>query len=293
MAKTSGSSKPTNNLKKTTKNYKKEANNKNVKKEPQVHSNNKSTKVVKEVYSNNSNKHIKTEAKQNNLILIFIVILVLQLIIMLSYSRKINHLEKLVTNYQNNMEKELKDLYKTSGKTVFLGDSIIDYYDLDKYFDNDNYINQGISGNSTRDVLDRLKSSIYDYNPDRVVLLIGTNDIVRGIKRDETIDNIKEIIKRIKKNNKKTKILVQSLSPVNTEIYGNSVENRTNDEIKRINKEIKIVCEELGIMYINTYDELTDKNGNFKQEYTVDGLHFSKSGYSKLTSIINRVLENK
>ena len=40
-------------------------------------------------------------------------------------------------------------------------------------------------------------------------------------------------------------------------------------------------------------NELTDKNGNFKQEYTVDGLHFSKSGYSKLTSIINRVLENK
>ena len=174
---------------------------------------------------------------------------------------------------------------------VFLGDSITSRYDLNKYFPNYNVYNSGIAGNMTKDILENMENRIFAYNPTKVFILIGTNDLVySGLDNDGIKNNIEEIINKIYEKNSNTKIYLESIYPVNNSLNKEIVETRTNDNIKDLNNKIEKICNNK-CTYINMYDNLTDKNGNMKRIYTVDGLHLNKIGYkvvaSKLTKYLN------
>lgn len=175
---------------------------------------------------------------------------------------------------------------------VFLGDSITSRCDLNKYFSNYNVYNSGIAGNMTKDILDNMENRVFVYNPTKVFILIGTNDLVySGLDNDGIKNNIEEIINKIYEKNSNTKIYLESIYPVNTSLNKEIVETRTNDNIKNLNNKIEKICDNNKCTYINMYDNLTDKNGNMKRIYTVDGLHLNKIGYkvvaSKLTKYLN------
>lgn len=175
---------------------------------------------------------------------------------------------------------------------VFLGDSITSRYDLNKYFPNYNVYNSGIAGNMTKDILENMENRVFAYNPTKVFILIGTNDLVySGLDNDGIKNNIEEIINKIYEKNSNTKIYLESIYPVNNSINKEIVETRTNDNIKDLNNKIEKICNNNKCTYINMYDNLTDKNGNMKRIYTVDGLHLNKIGYkvvaSKLTKYLN------
>lgn len=175
---------------------------------------------------------------------------------------------------------------------VFLGDSITSRCDLNKYFPNYNVYNSGIAGNMTKDILDNMENRVFIYNPTKVFILIGTNDLVySGLDNDGIKNNIEEIINKIYEKNSNTKIYLESIYPVNTSLNKEIVETRTNDNIKNLNNKIEKICDNNKCTYINMYDNLTDKNGNMKRIYTVDGLHLNKIGYkvvaSKLTKYLN------
>ena len=175
---------------------------------------------------------------------------------------------------------------------VFLGDSITSRCDLNKYFPNYNVYNSGIAGNMTKDILDNMENRVFVYNPTKVFILIGTNDLVySGLDNDEIKNNIEEIINKIYEKNSNTKIYLESIYPVNNSLNKEIVETRTNDNIKDLNNKIEKICNNNKCTYINMYDNLTDKNGNMKRIYTVDGLHLNKIGYkvvaSKLTKYLN------
>ena len=175
---------------------------------------------------------------------------------------------------------------------VFLGDSITSRCDLDKYFPNYNVYNSGIAGNMTKDILDNMENRVFVYNPTKVFILIGTNDLVySGLDNGGIKNNIEEIINKIYEKNSNTKIYLESIYPVNNSLNKEIVETRTNDNIKDLNNKIEKICNNNKCTYINMYDNLTDKNGNIKRIYTVDGLHLNKIGYkvvaSKLTKYLN------
>ena len=183
---------------------------------------------------------------------------------------------------------ETKEVVKKD-KIIFLGDSITHRYDLKKYYDNKNIINQGIEGNTTENVLERLQTGVYDYNVKKVILLIGTNDIG---DQEDPIENIKLIINKIKSHDNSIEIIVESIYPINntknSKIKKDVVGTRNNEKIKETNKKIKEICKEKNITYVNVYDKLTDKNGNLKLEYTVEGLHISDDGYKKITNVLSK-----
>ena len=174
---------------------------------------------------------------------------------------------------------------------VFFGDSITDYYDLNKYYDN-YVINSGISGNQTPDLLNRM-DDVYKYNPSKVFLLIGINDLHANRSVDEIADNIENIILEIKENRKYTQIYVESVYPINREIMTNPsvyVGNATNEDVKLLNKKIKNICNQLDVTYIDLYNKLIDENGNLKQSYTKEGLHISDEGYIEITNILKQYI---
>ena len=232
---------------------------------------------------NLSQKNIYLKYIDRNFSLILLIMLAIMIILMFFNNL---HLKKIIKILDS--KTETKEVVKKD-KIIFLGDSITHRYDLKKYYDNKNIINQGVEGDTTEDIINRLQTSIYDYNVRKVILLIGTNDI--GIGKDP-IENIKLIINKIKSYDNSIEIIVESIYPINntknSKIKKDVIGARNNEKIKETNKKIKEICKEKNITYVNVYDELTDKNGNLKLEYTVEGLHISDEGYKKITNILNK-----
>ena len=168
---------------------------------------------------------------------------------------------------------------------MFLGDSITDFYSLEEYYDNLPVVNSGISGNKTTDILNNMKERVYQYNPTKIFLLIGTNDLDSTDEDivEVTFDNIKKIVNEIRENRSDATIYVESVYPVNSTIENNSVSNRTNKKIRNLNKKLSSYCDGENCNYINLYDDLIDDEGNLKEEYTEDGLHLNSLGYVVIT----------
>lgn len=193
------------------------------------------------------------------------------------------------TTYDHNHNKE-EDL--TGETIVFLGDSITNGYKLDSHFKtytkNYSVINSGINGNVTDDILNNLKHRVLQYNPSKVFLLIGTNDIGLGKDTDYITDNVEKIIEKIKKHDKKTQIYVESVYPVDEE--KNTASGRNNDTIKELNKKVKTLCKKDNITYIDCYDSLLNDEGQLKDEYTYDGLHLTEKGYDVVTKKLEKYI---
>lgn len=179
---------------------------------------------------------------------------------------------------------------------VFLGDSITDFYDLEKYYANLPVVNSGISGNQYGDLLYHLPERVYIYNPTKVFLLIGTNDIAfTDITNEELVDRIIEICDKIHKNKKNTQIYVESIYPVNKTEDNDKVDLsmvavRENDRIKEINTLLKQKVTAKKYHYVDMYSLLKDENDNLNLDYTTDGLHISDAGYEVITKAIKKII---
>ena len=185
-------------------------------------------------------------------------------------------------------------VYKMDENIVFFGDSITNKYKVEEFFSNTYVINSGISGDKSEDLLNRM-NDVYKYNPSKVFILIGINDLNNGIKEDEILNNIQKIINGIKTNRMHSKIYIESVYPINRDIFNEKDysfnEDISNDTIKKFNKKLKKLCKENDITYINVYDSLLDDNGNLKDVYTLEGLHLNDLGYFKVTSTINKYIK--
>lgn len=227
---------------------------------------------------------------KNKPIILVIIILILLTLIVLDFIF-FKHIDKNEENYnQYKIEASAVDNF------VFLGDSITDFYPLDELYDDLPVINSGVSGYTTDDILDNIDSMVYVYNPTKVFLLIGTNDIQQGKDEAYIVSNIKKIVKNILKKRPKTKIYIESIYPINNtdneKIDHSVVGIRTNKVIKKINKNLKKYCENNNYTYINMYDELADSDGNISLKYTKEGLHLTDMGYLKVTKTLYKYLND-
>lgn len=194
-------------------------------------------------------------------------------------------------------EKEtVKEKIVIDNNYLFLGDSITEVYDLDKYYPDLPVVNSGVSGYTTKDILERLDEMVYQYNPSKVFLLIGTNDLDKKVSNEEIFDNIKKIIKNIKEKRPYAEIYLESIYPINNTdnpIIGDYMinGNRRNEDIIEINRNLVKFAKEENITYIDLYSKLLDDSGMLKLEYTKDGLHMSDKGYEVITGELMKYIE--
>ena len=233
-------------------------------------------------FLSSKNNNIKEKTNSKTLIAIIIIICLLTFIIY-HYTTFNHHKVKVVT--------KIKEVEKVPANYLFLGDSITDFYDLDKYYNDLPVVNSGISGNTTDDILNDMKKRAYQYNPSKVFLLIGTNDLIHNKSNEEIVEKVEKIIEEIKENRSKAEIYLQSIYPVNYKLSPYMVKNRKNDDIKEINEKLEDYCEDNDITYIDMYDLLKDKDDNFSSEYTKDGLHPNDDGYEVITKELKKYLD--
>lgn len=187
---------------------------------------------------------------------------------------------------------QVKNLRK--GDIVFLGDSITEMYDLEKYYSYP-IINSGVSGWTTDDILSHLEEKVFQYHPKILVLLIGTNDINNGKDSTYIASNIEKIVDRIIEEESKVEIYIESIYPINNtdqeKIDHQLVGKRTNEVIRDINKKVKKCCKLKGLNYIDMYSLLLDERGELNLIYTKEGLHINEEGYQVITKRLKKSIE--
>jgi len=164
---------------------------------------------------------------------------------------------------------------------VFLGDSLIDEGRWDEMFPNFKIVNRGILADRTEHVISRI-IQITKWQPSKIFLMIGTNDLKFGVKQKIILSNYEKILELIKKDAPKTEIFVQSLLPR---------ESKFRKPIEHINKELMILANRTGCVYIDLYPFFLDKNGSLKKEYSNDGLHLLGTGYLKWKQLIEPYIQ--
>lgn len=240
--------------------------------------------------------------KKNKILIINIILIIIIIILLIIYNINIKQLNSKINNYkrreENYKKTELNRLnynekLEKNENIVLFGDSITEIYPVDEIFSSYQIIKSGTSGYTTDDLLNKIEEMLYKYNPTKVMLLIGTNDIANDIsleKQKDTVNNIKKICTEIRKNRPNTKIYIESIYPVNRNMKKDMVAERTNEVIQNMNNNIKDYCDREKLTYINMYDELTDKSGNFDENYTYDGLHPSTLGYAKISRVLTQYI---
>lgn len=175
---------------------------------------------------------------------------------------------------------------------LFLGDSITEQYDLDEYYNDLPVVNSGISGNKTKDLLNDLNNRVYQYNPSKVFLLIGTNDIQSKVEEDVIVNNIKKILEDIHENRPYAKLYLEAIYPVDEGSSG--AQDRTNKEIQSINASLEDYCKKNDITFIDMYDLLLDPESDkdrLFEDYSKDGLHISDEGYEVITKELMKYIK--
>lgn len=176
------------------------------------------------------------------------------------------------------------------GQVVFAGDSIIELFQLDKFFATEEraFYNRGISGDTADKLLERIPA-VAALEPETAVLLIGTNDLYFKRTPQEIVKDLKGCGKRLKEAGAKN-LLILSLCPVNRSISPHVVRWRKNEDILTCNALLEEMCAREGLIYVNIHDELTDDKGCFERSLTPDGLHPNFEGYKKIANVIKNRL---
>lgn len=196
-----------------------------------------------------------------------------------------------------------KEITKIVEKTIveenilFIGDSITHGYDLEKYFPNVHVVNSGNNGYTTDDIYNRLDDLAYEYNPSKIFLLIGINNIIKGQESDEIYNNILEIVSNIQQERPYAEIYLESIYPINdsddNKIYGEYKNTDFNEKIVKINKKLKKYCSQENINYIDVYSKLIDEENKLKLDYTSDGIHLTEEGYQEVTKVLFPYIKQK
>jgi len=195
--------------------------------------------------------------------------------------------------YYNQRLTLFEKLPDTKGEIIFLGNSITDGGEWCELLGNPKAKNRGISGDTTDGVLFRLNEVTYS-KPAKVFLLIGINDLSRGVSKDTVYSNICRIAQKIRKDSPKTKVYVQSILPVN-DSFG-LFKNHTNktDDVLWINSQLKTWCAKENIGFVDLYSRFKMADSDrLNPQLTNDGLHLTGDGYLLWVEIIKPFLAGK
>ncbi|MGI0116403.1 GDSL-type esterase/lipase family protein [Zooshikella sp. RANM57] len=156
-----------------------------------------------------------------------------------------------------------------SAKNIMLGDSITDDAEWQELFPDYSINNRGIAGDTTADTVSRL--SLLSNDAEVVFVLLGTNDIMQGLKLDSILKNYHQIIDELL--NKKVTPIIQS-----TLLLGEQFKH-LNNQVEMLNHSLQRIANEKNITYIDLNSVLT-ADGVLQAQYSIDGIHLNGEGYA-------------
>ena len=176
-------------------------------------------------------------------------------------------------------------------RVIFYGDSITDSWRLDQYFPAKGYINRGISGQTTPQMLVRFRQDVIDLHPKVVVVLAGTNDIA-GNTGPMTVDQIEENYATLAELAALHHIAIvfSSVLPVNDYIHPDMTVHREPAKILALNAWLKNYCRENNLIYLDYFTAMVDPSGHLQKPLSGDGLHPNDAGYRVMAPLAQQAI---
>jgi lysophospholipase L1-like esterase len=186
-------------------------------------------------------------------------------------------------------------------RVVFFGDSITDNWHIDEYFPGKAYINRGIGGQTTPQMLVRFRQDVIDLHPKIVLILAGTNDIAgnTGPMRLEDIEaNFASLAELARAHD--IKVIFASILPVHdyTPRAHDLFAQRSPQKILELNRGLKNYCAPAstsgrsnGCIYLDYFTAMVDDKGYLKKELADDGLHPNAAGYKIMAPLAEAAIE--
>ena len=188
----------------------------------------------------------------------------------------------------------LGDPQENEKRVVFMGDSITEEWSklYPNYFEERSYINRGIGGQTTPQMLIRFKQDVVDLRPAVVVILAGTNDIAgnTGPSNVKMItDNIFSMATIATAHG--IQVVLSSVLPVYLYDWSPEIIDPPST-IDAVNERLKEHAASNGIEYLDYFSEMVDDRRGLKKEYTPDGVHPNQKGYELMSTIAEEKLKS-
>jgi len=179
-----------------------------------------------------------------------------------------------------------------SGRVVFIGDAITSEWKLEKFFSGKPYVNRGISGQTTQQMLVRFFPDVTNLHPAAVVIGGGINDISRntGPQTLEMIgDNIRAMCELADKH--RIKVVLALLLPVSDYTKRKQTDTHPLSDIVKLNNLIRSYASEIHAEVADYYSPLVDTKGMLKEGYSEDGAHANERSYALMARVAEAAIE--
>jgi len=179
-------------------------------------------------------------------------------------------------------------------RVVFFGDSITDMWAIADSFPGKPYINRGIGGQTTSQMLVRFRQDVIDLQPRVVVILAGTNDIAGNtgpIPNEDVEANFASIAELAHVHNIRvvfsSVLPVHNYTPQSKELFA----QRSSERILALNRWLKEYCAANNLVYLDYFTPMVDDKGLLKRDLAQDGLHPNKAGYASMAPLAEKAIE--
>ncbi|MFC3196103.1 GDSL-type esterase/lipase family protein [Parapedobacter deserti] len=180
--------------------------------------------------------------------------------------------------YYDSREKLYQQLEGTRYDVVFLGNSITERGDWQELIGTRYAVaNRGIGGDNTFGVLARL-DGVIRIQPKKLFLMIGINDIGRGLPVDVILQNYRQIVSRIQSESPNTTLYLQAVLPLNESVLPYDYLKNKSEQIKALNSGIRGIAHEQGLTFVDLRGVLADEEV-LKADFTSDGIHLKPQAY--------------
>lgn len=178
-------------------------------------------------------------------------------------------------------------------RVVFYGDSITDAWGRMQgttFFPGKPYVNRGISGQTTAQMLVRFRQDVIDLKPAAVVILAGTNDLAgnTGLATQRMIeDNLRSMAELAQAN--RIKVVLASVLPVSDYPWRPGLQPA--DKVRALNAWMQQYARSHGAVYLDYHSKLSNRQGGMDKALAYDGVHPTADGYALMAPLAQQALE--
>jgi lysophospholipase L1-like esterase len=208
----------------------------------------------------------------------------------------ISNEERLQTDWANRKKyaahnKRLKSMSNGEQRVVFMGNSITELWKTtgSSFFAGKPYINRGISGQTTPQMLVRFREDVIELKPNVVVILAGINDIAENTgpaTLENIFGNIVSMAELAKANN--IKVVLSSVLPAYDFTWQPGLEPA--EKVVKLNAMIKSYADKNKIVYVDYYSSMVDERKGLRAEFTQDGVHPTLAGYKVMEPLVEKAI---
>jgi len=186
----------------------------------------------------------------------------------------------------------LKALPAEPRRVVFLGDSITDGWRLAQSFPGKPYVNRGISGQTTPQMLVRMYPDVIDLKPAALIILAGTNDISHNTG-PETITMIEENFQAMTElaQGHGIKVILCAVMPVSDYTKNKQTVSRPPSDILKLNAWLREYAGKMHAVFADYYAAMVDDKGMLREGYSDDGLHPNAKGYELVAPVAESAIQ--